>query len=82
MREAKGNSALYRRLQMVHLRVARGMTQEAIAKATGVSRSTVNRAPMAWFESGLEGLGLKPRGGRQRENLPPVEKPCPSRKAW
>lgn len=69
LHEARGDNGVYCRLQMVHLRAAHGMTQEQIAKATGVSRSTVNRVHMAWFESGLQGLALQRRGGRLRENM-------------
>jgi transposase len=66
---AKGNEALYRRIQIVHLRAAHGMTQEAIANATGVSRSTVSRVHMAWFRKGMASFELQPRGGRIRENM-------------
>jgi hypothetical protein len=34
LQKAKGDSPLYRRIQMVHLRAAHGMGQEEIAKAT------------------------------------------------
>ena len=69
LQQAKGDDGLYRRVQIVHLRAAQGMTQEEIARATGVSRSTVSRVHMAWFAGGLEGLTLRPRGGRRRENM-------------
>lgn len=70
---AKGNGVLYRRIQIVHLRAAHGMTQEAIAKAVGVSRSTVSRAHMAWFESKMASFEMQPRGGRIRENMSRAE---------
>jgi transposase len=66
---AKGNEELYRRIQIVHLRAAHGMTQEAIARATGVSRSTVSRVHMAWFQKGMASFELQSRGGRIRENM-------------
>jgi len=58
----------YRRLLMVFLRT-RGMTQPAIAEATGVSLSTVNRAHMAYDRGGLEALAPKPSGGRINQNM-------------
>jgi transposase len=70
---AKGNAEQYRRIQIVHLRAAHGMTQEAIAKAVGVSRSTVSRGHMAWFEKGMASFELQPRGGRIRENMTRAE---------
>lgn len=73
LQKAKGDNARYRRIQIVHLRAAHGMTQEAIAHATGVSRSTVSRVHMAWFRDGLEGLDFKPRGGRLNENMTRAE---------
>lgn len=73
MRAAKGQEALYRRIQIVHLRAAHGLTQEAIAQAAGVSRSTVSRVHMAWFERGLASFELQPRGGRIRENMTRAE---------
>ena len=69
LQQAKGDEGLYRRIQIVYLRSSQGMTQEAIADSTGVSRSTVSRVHMAWFKDGFEGLELKPRGGRLRENM-------------
>jgi transposase len=69
LQAAKGNEAPYRRIQIVHLRAAHGMTQEAIAHATGVSRSTVSRAHMAWFRKGMESFELQAGGGRIRENM-------------
>jgi transposase len=69
LQQAKGDEAGYRRIQIVHLRAAHEMTQEAIANATGVSRSTVSRVHMAWFRDGLKGLDFKPRGGRLNENM-------------
>ncbi|MDD4616705.1 MAG: helix-turn-helix domain-containing protein [Alphaproteobacteria bacterium] len=60
---AKGNEALYRRVQIVHLRAAHGMTQKAIAKAVGVSRSTVSRTHMAWFARGMASFKMGARGG-------------------
>jgi len=69
LQAAKGDEALYRRIQIVHLRAAHGMTQEAIANATGVSRSTVSRAHMAWFRKGMASFELPHRGGRIRENM-------------
>ena len=62
----------YQRLQMVMLR-AQGLTQPAIAAATGTSRSTVNRAHMAYDRGGLEALRPKPRGGRIRANMTMAE---------
>jgi len=56
------------RIQMVLLRES-GMTQPLIAAAMGVSRSTVNRAHMAYDTGGLEALKPKPIGGRKRENM-------------
>jgi transposase len=53
---------------MVLLREA-GMTQPAIADATGVSLSTVNRAHMAFDRGGLAALAPKRSGGRIRENM-------------
>jgi transposase len=73
LQAAKGNEALYRRIQVVHLRAAHGMTQEAIANATGVSRSTVSRVHMAWFRKGTGSFELQPRGGRIRENMSRAE---------
>ena len=69
LQKAKGDEAQYRRIQIVHLRAAHGMTQEAVANATGVSRSTVSRVHMAWFRDGLKGLDFKPHGGRLNENM-------------
>jgi transposase len=69
LQKAKGNEALYRHLQIVHLRAAHGLTQEAISHATGVSRSTVSRVHMAWFRHGFKGLAFKPRGGRLNQNM-------------
>jgi transposase len=56
------------RIQMVLLRES-GMTQPAIAAATGVSLSTVNRAHMAYAQGGIESLKPKPNGGRKHENM-------------
>jgi len=70
---AKGNAEKYRRIQIVHLRAAHGMTQEAIAKAVGVSRSTVSRRHMGWFEKGMASFEIEPRGGRIRENMSRAE---------
>jgi transposase len=56
------------RIQMVLLRES-GMSQPAIAAAMGVSRSTVNRAHMAYDGGGIEALKPKPIGGRVRENM-------------
>ena len=50
------------RIQMVLLRET-GMTQPAIADATGVSLSTVNRAHMAFDRGGLAALAPKQSGG-------------------
>jgi len=58
----------YQRLQMVFLRT-KGMTQPAIAEATGTSVSTVNRAHMAYDHGGLEALEPKPTGGRINQNM-------------
>jgi transposase len=69
LQAAKGDEERYRRIQMVHLRATQGMTQPAIAKACGVSLSTVNRAHMAWFAEGMDSFTLEPRGGRIRENM-------------
>jgi transposase len=69
LQAAKGEEALYRHIQMVHLRAAHGMTQPAIAQACGVSLSTVNRAHMAWFDEGVASFKRPPRGGRIRENM-------------
>ena len=55
------------RIQMVLLRES-GMTQPAIAAAMGVSLSTVNRAHMAYDDSGIKALKPKPNGGRKHEN--------------
>ncbi len=60
--------ALRQRVQMVLLRES-GVTQPTIAEAMGVSLSTVNRAHMAYDQSGLKALEPKPVGGRQRENM-------------
>jgi transposase len=49
------------------------MTQPAIAESMGVSRSTVNRAHMAYDHGGLKALRRKPSGGRKRENMPVAE---------
>lgn len=67
--EAKSDPRLYRRIQIVHLRASQGMTQEGIAKAVGVSRSTVSRTHMAWFAKGMASLRIEPSGGRIRENM-------------
>ena len=56
------------RIQMVLLRES-GMTQPAIAAAMGVSLSTVNRAHMAYDDSGIKALKPKPNGGRKHENM-------------
>lgn len=69
LRAAKGDEERYCRIQMVHLRATHGMTQPAIAKACGVSLSTVNRAHMAWFAEGMASFTIEPRGGRIRENM-------------
>jgi len=69
LQAAKGEEELYRRIQMVHLRATHGMTQPEIAKACGVSLSTVNRAHMAWFAKGMDSFKVEPRGGRIRENM-------------
>jgi transposase len=69
LQKAKGDQALYRRIQIVHLRAAHGMKQEEIASACGVSRSTVSRAHMAWFRKGMASFKFEPRGGRIRENM-------------
>jgi transposase len=69
LQAAKGDEELYRRIQMVHLRATHGMTQPVIAKACGVSLSTVNRAHMAWFAQGMDSFKIEPRGGRIRENM-------------
>jgi len=73
LQAAKGNETLYRHIQIVHLRAAHGMTQDAIAHATGVSRSTVSRAHMTWFRKGMASFELQPRGGRIRENMSRAE---------
>jgi transposase len=62
------NPKIRQRIQMVLLRES-GMTQPEIAKATGVSLSTVNRAHMAYDHGGRASLEPKPRGGRIRENM-------------
>jgi len=64
----KGRPEQRQRIQMVLLRES-GMTQPAISEAMGVSRSTVNRAHMAYDHGGLKALKPKPIGGRQRENM-------------
>jgi transposase len=69
LQAAKGNEWLYRHIQMVYLRAAQGMTQPEIAKACGVSLSTVNRAHMAWFRKGMVSFELQPRGGRLQANM-------------
>jgi transposase len=56
------------RIQMVLLRES-GMTQPLIGAAMGVSLSTVNRAHMAYDQSGLKALKPRPSGGRKRENM-------------
>ena len=67
--EAKNDPRLYRRIQIVHLRASQGLTQEEIAKAVGVSRSTVSRTHMAWFAKGMASLKIASNGGRIRENM-------------
>ena len=67
--KAKNDPRLYRRIQIVHLRASQGLTQEEIAKAVGVSRSTVSRTHMAWFAKGMDSLKLASSGGRIRENM-------------
>lgn len=62
------NPKTRQRIQMVLLRES-GMTQPEIAKATGVSLSTVNRAHMAYDHGGRAALEPKACGGRIRENM-------------
>jgi len=62
------NPKTRQRIQMVLLRES-GMTQPEIAKVTGVSLSTVNRAHMAYDHGGRAALEPKQRGGRIRENM-------------
>src|ERR1700692_5070456 len=64
----RGHPEQRQRIQMVLLRES-GMTQPTIAKARGVSLSTVNRAHMAYDQGGLKALRRKPSGGRKRENM-------------
>jgi len=66
------NSTIRQRIQMVLLRES-GMTQPEIAKAMGVSLSTVNRAHMAYDHGGRAALEPKPNGGRIRENMTVAE---------
>jgi hypothetical protein len=56
------------RIQMVLLRES-GLTQPAIARAIGVSLSTVNRAHMAYDHGGIKTLKPKANGGRKHENM-------------
>jgi transposase len=56
------------RVQTVLLR-ENGMTQPAIAEATSVSLSSVNRAHMPYDAGGIKALKPKPIGGRQRQNM-------------
>ena len=66
------NPTIRQRIQMVLLRES-GMTQPEIAKAMGVSLSTVNRAHMAYDHGGRAALEPKPNGGRIRENMTVAE---------
>ena len=56
------------RIQMVLLR-ERGMQQQAIAAAMGVSLSKVNSAHMVYDQGGITALKHKKNGGRKQENM-------------
>jgi transposase len=64
------------RMQMVVMREA-GMTQPAIAKLTGKSLSTVNRAHMAYAQGGRMALKHQHTGGRINQHMSVAEE-----KAW
>lgn len=60
------------RMQMVVMR-EEGMTQPAIAKLTGKSLSTVNRAHMAYDQGGRMALKHQNTGGRLNQNMSVAE---------
>lgn len=67
----KGASTLeeFRRYQAVHLRVNEGMDAASIARAVGLSQSTVHNIHSRCRQGGLEAIRTKGRGGRYHSYL-------------